>query len=294
MKACALRSAIATLLLLAVPAQAAPLRVVTLSTVLTEIATAVGGDAVAVTALVRPGVDPHTFEPAPADLRAMADADLVLGAGFGLEPYLDRLSASAGARGRVAEVGDALKSSALYLDEGGRREADPHWWNSVFATMAITRRVTTEILRLRPGDRFAIAARSDAYLARLEELQLWVHAEVNQLPPGRRLLVTTHDAFGWFARDYDFTVRSISGVAPDAEPNARDFALLIDWVRLQHVPAIFVESSANSRLVNALVAATGVRRGGELYPDGLAPDGEGATYAGMVRHNVRTLVEALR
>lgn len=278
----------------AAAARGAPLQVVTLSTVLTEIATAVGGDAVSVTALVRPGVDPHTFEPAPQDLRAMAEADLVLGAGLGLEPYLDRLTANAGARGRIAEVGDALAGSTLYVGGSGRREADPHWWNSVFATMTITRRVAVELTALRPADGPEFAAHAQAYLAQLGALERWTRAQVDLIPPDRRLLVTTHDAFGWFARDYGFTIRSISGISPEAEPNARDLARLVDWIRQRHIPAIFVENSANRRLVAAVVEETGVRLGGELYPDGLTPDADGATYAGMVRHNVLTLVAALR
>jgi zinc/manganese transport system substrate-binding protein len=286
---------ILTLALAGIPGRGAPLQIATLSTVLTEIAEAVGGDRVAVTAIVRPGVDPHTFEPAPHDLRVIAEADLVLGAGLGMEPYLDRLTANAGARGRIAEVGDSLAGSILYVaGDGSRREADPHWWNSVSATKSIARRVTLELTALRPGEGPVFAARAETYLAQLDALERWIRTQVDLVPAPRRQLVTTHDAFGWFARDYGFTVHPISGISPEAEPNARDLARLIDLIRNDHLPAIFVESTANPRLVTAVVEETGVKLGGELYPDGLMPDGEGATYAGMMRHNVRTIVDALR
>jgi len=273
---------------------AAPLQVVSLSTVLTEIAVQVGGPEAEVNALLRPGVDPHTFEPAPGDLRAIAEADLVLAAGLGLEPYLDRLAANAGTRGRVAEVGDALSGSLLYLEEDGRREADPHWWNSVPATIRIVRRVAAELTALRPAAGPEFAARARAYAAQLEALDRWIRGEVGAIPAGRRQLVTTHDAFGWFARDYGFTVHAISGISPEAEPNARDLAGLVDFIRRERIPAIFVEAGANPRLVAAVQEETGVRLGGELYPDGLMPDGEGSTYAGLMRHNVRTIVAALK
>jgi len=106
--------------------------------------------------------------------------------------------------------------------------------------------------------------------------------------------VTTHDAFGWFARDYGFTVHPISGVSPDAEPNARQLAQLARLIRSEGIPAIFAETSTNPALVEALVRETGAGLGGALYADGLSPDGDGTTYEGMFRHNVRTIVEALR
>jgi zinc/manganese transport system substrate-binding protein len=105
--------------------------------------------------------------------------------------------------------------------------------------------------------------------------------------------VTNHDAFAWFARDYGFSVHPISGLSPDSEPGARALARLADLVRERHIPAIFVESSENSALAAALADETGARLGGTLYADGLSPDGDGATYEGMFRHNVRTIVDAL-
>ena len=268
-----------------------PLRVVALNTVLAEIAREVGGSSVAVTALVRPGVDPHTFDPSAADLRAIVDADLVLASGLQLESYLDRLVGKIGPAGRVVVVGAALPS-VLTLAGG---EKDPHWWHSIANVAVATDLVRAELARLRPAWAGDFARRARAYQQRLQALQAWVETELAALPPGRRQLVTSHDAFGYFARDYGFTVHAIAGLSTDSEPDARQLARLIDLLRREHIRAVFVESSVNSSLMANLVAETGVRSGGTLYADGLGTaDSDAATYEAMYRHNVRTIVGALR
>jgi zinc/manganese transport system substrate-binding protein len=289
-----IRLALLFLVAAAVAQAADPLRVVTLSTVLTEIAATVGGPDVAVTGLVRPGVDPHEFEPAPADLRPLARADLVLASGLGLESYLDRLSAHVAPRARFASAGAALSGTMLYTPGTGRPEPDPHWWNSVAAAIRVTRWTEAEFIALRPAAAPALTRRADAYVGKLAALDQWARGEVARIPPARRQLVTTHDAFGWFARDYGFRISFISGISPDAEPSARDFAALIDRIRRERIPAIFVENSANPRLVDVLCRETGAVLGGSLYADGLSAEGDGATYPGMVRHNVSVIVAALR
>jgi len=270
-----------------------PLRVVTLSTVLTEIAATIGGPDVAVTGLLQPGVDPHSFEPNPSDLRKLVGADVVLASGLGVEAYLDRLASESGTGAAIIEVGDVLADHSLFIEEHGRREPDPHWWNSIAATKRVVQAVTAEFCRLRPGSSSDFAARADAMNARLDALDAWARERIATLAPARRQLVTNHDAFAWFARDYGFTVHPISGLSPDSEPGARDLARLADLVKDGHIPAIFVESSENSALATALATETGASLGGMLYADGLSPDGDGATYEGMFRHNVRTIVGAL-
>jgi zinc/manganese transport system substrate-binding protein len=278
------------------PAQssAGPLRVVTLSTVLTEFATEVGGSEVTVTGLLPPGVDPHAFEPAPADLRTLANADLILASGLGVESYLGKLAANSGTRGPIVEVGDVLADHLLTAEEHGRREPDPHWWNSLPAAQRVVRAVAAALDAQRPAAATGFDARAAALVARLAALDLWTRAQLAVLPPARRQLVTTHDAFSWFARDYGFTVHPISGLSPEAEPDARDLARLVDLIRRERIPAVFIENSESSKLAEALVRETGARLGGVLYADGLVPEADGATYEAMFRHNVLTIVAALR
>jgi zinc/manganese transport system substrate-binding protein len=276
------------------PACGAPFRVVTLSTVLTEIASQVGGPAASVTGLLPAGVDPHSFEPAPVDLERVAAADLVLASGLGLESYLERLVANSGTRARVVQAGSVLMDRVPYSDEFGMHEPDPHWWNSIAAVERVTRQVCSEFSSLRPGEAAGFNVRAQAYLAALGSLDSWSRPLLAGIPPAHRHLVTTHDAFGWFARDYGFTVHPISGISPEAEPNARQLARLARLIRSDGIPAIFAETSTNPNLVEALVRETGVRQGGALYADGLSPDGDGTTYVGMFRHNVQAIIDALR
>jgi zinc/manganese transport system substrate-binding protein len=270
-----------------------PLRVVTLGTVLTEIAQQVGGPQVAVFGLIGPGTDPHTFNPSPSDMRRIADSDLVLASGLNIEAYFDRLVASAGPAGRVVAVGDLLPE-VLTVPGPGPREEDPHWWHSIGDMIAATGIVRGELARARPGRAALFEGNAAAYIRRLAALRAWVSAEVSRLPPARRQLVTSHDAFGYFARDFGFTVHPINGLSTENEADARHLAALVDLVRRDDIRAIFAESSANPRTVENLLQETGARLGGELYADGLGPPGSGAeTYEAMYRHNVRTIVAGL-
>ncbi len=267
-----------------------PLRVVTLNTVLTEIAREVGGGQVSVNGLVKPDVDPHSFDPSASDIRALVEADVVLASGLSLESYLDRIASNTG-KARVLKIGDALPS---VLSLGGD-EPDPHWWHSIDNVLFASELVRAEYARLRPASAAEFARNAQAYRQRLLALKTEIAREIDTLPPAKRQLVTSHDAFGYFARDYGFTVHAISGLSTDSEPDARHLATLIDLIRREHIKAVFAESSVKSKLIANLVRETGVRLGGTLYADGLGvAGGDAATYEAMVRRNARTIVESLR
>jgi zinc/manganese transport system substrate-binding protein len=284
-----------------------PLRVAALSTILAEIARAVGGDKVQVTEVVGPDVDPHTFDPAPADIRTIVEADIVFASGLHMESYIDRLVANAGPEGRVVNVGDALpfvlslpanrveeeidQTRELLSADG---EKDPHWWHSIDNVLFATDLVRVEYARSRPAWAGVFAHNAQAYEQRLFALQAWASREIAKLPPARRQLVTSHDAFGYFARAYGFTIHSIGGLSTDGEPNAQHLAQLIDLIRHEHIRAVFAENSVNPRIVQNLVSETGVHLGGMLYADGLGAAGsDAASYEKMFQHNVRTIVEEL-
>lgn len=271
-----------------------PIRVVTLSTVLAEIAQEVGGREAEVVNLVRSGVDPHTFNPSPADIRTLIDADVVLASGLGLEGYLGRLVASIGPRGRVVAVGDALPAVLWIRRAGSGGEKDPHWWHSIDNMLFAADLVRAELTRARPESADVFGRNAMAYGRRLSALKAWAAAEIATLPPARRQLVTSHDAFGYFARDYGFAIHPINGLSTESEADAKHLAGLIDLVRREKIRAVFAESSANPRLVANLLDETGVRLGGTLYADGLGPAGSGAeSYEAMYRHNVLAIVGAL-
>jgi zinc/manganese transport system substrate-binding protein len=263
--------------------------VVSLHTVLTELAVEVGGPDATVVGLVKPGIDPHTFDPSPADVRDIASADLVLAGGLGLESYLDRLARNAGGAAKFVRVGDRLPG--LLTDARGER--DPHWWNGIEEVRAAAATVAEEFSRLRPERAAAFGGREGRLQARLAALQGWARAEVARLPPARRELVTSHDAFAYFARDYGFLIHPLMGSSPESEPDARQLAAVIDVIRARRIKAVFVEASLNPDLIETIVRETGCSLGGTLYADGLGL-GPAGTYAGAFRHNLTTIVEALR
>ena len=298
---------------------AAPVRVVTLHSVLTEIVAEVGGPEVSAVGLIRPGVDPHTFNPAPADVRRLAQAEIVFSSGFGLEPYLDKLVANSGTKARLVRAAEAIPNpvhascrhahhhheheeasddhdheSAADQDEDPE-EFDPHWWHGLANVRAVTLQVRDALATLRPEAKAGFEARAAVYLGKIDALAGWAQQEVAVLPAARRCLVTNHDAFGYLVRDYGFTVHPLQGVNPEAEPNARELAELIDFIRHEKIPAVFADNTENPKLLAAMIRETGAKLGGTLYADGLGAAGTPATtFADMYRHNLGTIVSALK
>ena len=298
---------------------ASPVRVVTLHSVLTEVVAEVGGPEVSVVGLIQPGVDPHTFNPAPADVRRLAQAEIVFSSGFGLEPYLDKLVANSGTKARLVRAADAIPNpvhascrhahhhheheeasddhdheSAADQDED-HEEFDPHWWHGLANVRAVTLQVRDALATLRPEAKAGFEVRAAVYLGKIDALAAWAQQEVAVLPAARRKLVTSHDAFGYLVRDYGFTVHPLQGVNPEAEPNARELAELIDFIRHEKIPAVFADNTENPTLLAAMIRETGAKLGGMLYADGLGAAGTPATtFADMYRHNLSTIVSALK
>lgn len=272
---------------------AEPLHVASLSTVTTEIVQKVGGNRVAVTGLVKPGIDPHDYEPTPADLKAIAGSDLVVASGKGIEGYLAKLQLSSGTPAALLSVGDALPGlRAMPGTEGRKGGEDPHWWHSISAMQKAVQVVRDRLVSLRPEDREKFTTNAASYQVELETLKRWAAAEMAKVPRDQRKLVTSHDAFQYFARDFGFTIYPIKGISSDDEPSSKKVAELIAIIRTQKVKAIFPENIENPKVMSEITRETGVKVAGKLYADGLGKDAA-ATYDGMVRNNVSTIASAL-
>jgi ABC-type Zn uptake system ZnuABC Zn-binding protein ZnuA len=292
-------------LTLAAPAFAADkIRVSSFSTVLTEIAQQVGGDRVVVTAHVKPGVDPHEFEPKPADLKAVGDAQLILVSAKHLESYVGKLKEATGTRGALVEVGDKFPSLKMKAEadhdhggSGAHKEdelvEDPHWWHSIANTQKAVKVVRDELTKVSPADQKVFADNASAYSVRLDALQKWVKVEVAKLPRDQRKLVTSHDAFQYFAKENGFTIYAIEGISSTDQPSSKKVAEIISVIKVQGVKAIFPESIENPKVLKEITRETGVKVGGELYADGLG-EGEASTYEGMYKSNVAAIVSALK
>jgi len=269
----------------------ADLTVASLSTITTDLAKNIGGTHVKIEAIIKPGIDPHEFEPTPSDVKRVAKADLVLFTGKGMEGFLTKLEEAAGVTGKFVNVGEAVPS--LTMTEEGRKVEDPHWWHSVENMKRATRLVTDRFEQADPANRGYYEDREKEYLAALNELQRWSRVKVAELPSSRRKLVTSHDALQYFACDYGFTILPVKGISTGEEPSSQHVKEIIGLIRSQGVKAVFFESIENSRAVNQIAAETGARTGGVLYSDGLG-DTEASTYESMMKHNISTIVDGLK
>jgi ABC-type Zn uptake system ZnuABC Zn-binding protein ZnuA len=252
---------------------------------------------------VKPGQDPHEYQPTPDDLRQASDAKLILLSGKHLEHYLDKVREATGAKAESLAVGDDLPTLKMKADPDepqAKAEADqngmiddPHWWNSIANVEKATIVVRDALSKLDPADRADYEKNAQAYLAKLEALDKWAKRQVAELPRDKRKLVTSHDAFQYLAKDYGFRIYAIEGVSTETEPSNRHVAELIDDIKSQQVKAIFLESTLNPKVSREITKETGAKIGGTLYADGLGA-GDGSTYEGMVRHNILTIVDSLK
>ena len=272
------------------------LAIASFSTILTEIAQKVGGQEVTVTGLIQPGQDPHEFQLSPSDLQSVSGARLVLTSGKNLEHYFNNLRDAT--KADLLPVGDKLPSLKMQAGEDEKTAKsgfieDPHWWNSVSNVEKATFIVRDELVKLDPAHADEYRANAQSYANQLEQLNSWVKQKIAELPRDQRKLVTSHDAFQYFAKEYGFKIYSIEGLSTEDEPSLRHVSDLIDQIRKQHVKAIFLESALNPKVSVEITRESGAKTGGTLYADGLGT-GDGATFEGMIKHNVTTIVDALK
>lgn len=253
-------------------------------------------DSVEVVALMGAGVDPHLYKATQGDLQRLLKADLVVYNGLHLEGRMgDALKAAARQR-HVVAIGDLLEPQQLLrADENA---PDPHIWHDAGLWREAVGELADTLARIFPAQAEDLRRRADQYVDSLGALDRWVRAEIGRLPAERRVLVTAHDAFGYFGRAYGLQVRGVQGMSTAAEPGLHDVQALVDFMSEKKIPALFVESSVPKRTVEAVLEGCrkrghAAKLGGELHSDALGPK-PADTYSGMIRHNVMTLTEALR
>ncbi|MFT4121383.1 metal ABC transporter substrate-binding protein [Bradyrhizobium sp.] len=277
------------LLLTASPLSAAErLNVVASFSIVADFVRIIGGDRVNLSTLVGPDGDVHVYTPAPGDAKRIAEARLVIVNGLGLEGWLPRLVQSSGAK---AEVVTASKGIApLKLRSG----ADPHAWQSVVNAKIYVANIADALVAAGPEDADFFRAQAKAYLEKLEALDREVRDAVASIPTERRKVITTHNAFGYFAAEYGVQFVAPLGVSTETEPSARDIAAIIGQIKAEKISAVFLENISDDRLIRRIAAETGAKVGGILISDGLTGEkGPAPTYIDMVRHNIKALTSAL-
>jgi zinc/manganese transport system substrate-binding protein len=277
------------LLTLATPLRAeGRLNVVASFSILGDFVRNVGGDRVNVTTLVGPNADVHVYTPPPQDAKRIADAKLVVVNGLGLEGWLPRLVESAGGKATIVVASNGMAP----LKRGS--DADPHAWQSVADAKVYVANIRDALSGADPADAEAFRANAAHYLAELDALDAEVKAAVAKIPSERRKVISTHDAFGYFAQDYGIQFIAPLGVSTENEPSARDLADIIGRIKKEKIPAVFLENMTDDRLIGRIAAETGAKIGGTLFSDALTDEkGDSPTYIAMVRHNIRALTGAL-
>jgi len=248
----------------------------------------VGGDRVNVTSLVGANGDVHVYAPPPQDAKTIADARLVIINGLGLEGWLPRLLQSSGSKAPIITATKGIAPLKLGSD------ADPHAWQSVANARIYVANIRDALVQADPADADYFREHARRYLANLDALDRDVRAAITQIPPERRKVISTHDAFGYFAKEYGIEFIAPLGVSTETEPSARDIAGIIGQIKAEKIPAVFLENITDERLIRRIAAETGAKVGGTLYSDGLTDEkGPAPTYIDMVRHNIKALTGAL-
>jgi zinc/manganese transport system substrate-binding protein len=279
----------------AVPVRAqtpAKLPVVATFSILADFARNVGGDRIEVAALVSPDGDTHVYQPKPADAEKLSAARLILVNGLGLEGWIDRLIKASGAKAPVIVATKGINPQKMR--EEGRIGLDPHAWQSIANAKIYVANIRDGLIAADPEGEAVYRANAPSYLEKLEALEKEVLAEIGKIPPARRQIITTHDAFGYFGTAYGFRFIAPEGISTETEASARDVAKIIRQIKAQKIPAVFLENVTDPRLARTIAAESGAKIGGTLYSDALSPpDGPASTYIDMMRNNVRELSAAL-
>jgi ABC-type Zn uptake system ZnuABC Zn-binding protein ZnuA len=268
-----------------------PPRVLAVESFLADIAQNVAGDRLTVETLIPLGVDPHAYQPTPRDVAKVADSDVLIVNGAGIEAFLDPLLANAGGQRTVITASAELTPRPD--PQGEHPQGDPHFWLDPNNVIQYVENIRDGLPQADPDGAAIYAANAAAYIEQLKALDQWITQQVATLQPERRLLVTNHESLGYFADRYGFTVVGavIPSVSTDASPTAQQMAALIEQIKATGAPAIFLEMGANPQLAQQIAAETGVRVVTDLYTHSLsAPDGPAPTYIDMMKYNVSQIV----
>lgn len=283
--------------------------ILTSTTFLADIARNVAGDRVTVESLLPVGADPHSYQPTPQDAAKIADSQLLIVNGVEYEHFLESLLENAGGERMVITASDGLEPRQMeeHEDEDHAEEAeagsgheheagDPHMWLDPNLVVIYVENIRDGLIQFDPEGEAVYRSNAEAYIAELKDLNAWIVEQVAQIPQERRLLVTNHEALGYFAERYGFAVAGtvVESFSSGASPSAGQMADLIGQIQSSGAPAIFLDSSDNESLAKQIADETGARVVTDLHIESLTDGPPAATYIDMMKHNVTLIVNALK
>lgn len=272
---------------------AEPVRVVASFTVLADLVRQVGGAHVSVDSMVGPNGDVHVYEPRPKDLKHLLAAGVLVRNGLGLEGWMDRLVQATGFKGTTVTAASAVKPRTL-IAEGGAAETDPHAWQDPSNAVLYVQAIADGLAVADPANAADYRASAGRYTATIEAAGRWIAKQFAPIPPARRRIVTTHDAFGYYGARYGIEFLAAEGISTESEPSAKGIAALVRQIKRENVKAVFIENMTSPRMAEMLARETGATLGGEVYSDALSPpNGPAATYLAMLRHNTSLFAAAM-
>jgi ABC-type Zn uptake system ZnuABC Zn-binding protein ZnuA len=278
-----------------VPSQPKAQNVLATESFLGDIAQNVAGSRIKVDTLLPVTVDPHEYEPKPQDVTRLAQAQVLIVNGLGYEAWLQKTLDSLGGQRLLIVTTNGLTPNTD--PSGVHPEGDPHMWMDPLNAINYVEKIRDGLSQADPAGKTIYSQNATAYIAKLQALDLWVKQQVNQLPANKRLLVTNHDALGYFAQAYDFKIIGavIPSVTTDASPSAQQLASLIDTIKKSGAPAIFLDIGESQNLADQIASETGVKVVTDLYVESTSgPNGPAPTYIDMIKYDVTTIIAALK
>lgn len=275
-------------------AVARPVQVIASFSILGDLVRQVGGDHIVVTTLVGPDSDAHVFQPTPKDARYVAQADMVVINGLGFEGWIERLISNSGYQGHVLTASEGIPH-VLSLMEDGVQIPDPHAWQDLNNGLVYVRNITEGLIRVDPDHAADYRQNARKLSEELAMLDRDLRQRITAIPASKRMVITSHDAFGYFAHAYGVKFLAPVGMNTEDEPGAGELAILIRQIRDSHIRALFLENMTNPALIRQLADETGIRMGPTLYADALSSaDGPAASYQAMFQYNVDVLVAGMK
>ena len=269
------------------------LRVLASTTFLADITQNIAGDRVKVESLLPIGADPHSYQAAPVDVAKISESDLLILNGLEYETFIKSLLENAGGERMIVEATAGLSPRK---DAGNEQGVDPHMWLDPNLVITYVENIRDGLIKVDVQGAETYKANADVYIAQLKDLDAWIVEQVNTIPAERRLLVTNHEALGYFAERYGFEVAGsvIPSFSSNAAPSAQEMASLIDAIKKINAPAIFLDTADNNTLAQQIADETSVTIVGDLHLESLTEGAPAATYIDMMKYNVSRIVEALK